>query len=44
MRHRGLQPDTDIESMKLLYFYGKYKKERETAAQPAKNPKVTKAY
>lgn len=44
MQYRNWQPDPEIESMKLLYFYGKYKKERENAAQAAKNPRVTKMY
>jgi len=32
LRHRGLQPNDELPSMSLLYFYSKYKKEREEAA------------
>ena len=43
LRGRGLQPSENLSSMQLLYYYGKYKKERETAAsQP--NSGVTKMY
>jgi hypothetical protein len=44
LKNRGLQPNQDLESMKLLYFYGKYKKEREAANLANQNPNVTKAY
>lgn len=43
LKYRGLQPDPCIDGMKLLYFYGKYKKEREDARNQ-KPANVTKAY
>ncbi len=43
MRSRGLQPNDSMSSMQLLYYYGKYKKERETASQQP-NSGVTKMY
>lgn len=42
LKHRGLQPSDDIPSMKLLYMYGKYKKERE--AQPPPSGNVTRTF
>ena len=43
LRSRGLQPSETLSSMQLLYYYGKYKKERETASQQP-NSGVTKMY
>jgi hypothetical protein len=31
LKHRGLQPVDDVSSMTLLYFYSKYRKDREDA-------------
>ena len=31
LKYRGLQPDDAMPSLKLLYFYSKYKKDREDA-------------
>lgn len=36
LTHRGFQPSSNIPSMTLLFFYSKYKKEREDAAMAAK--------
>jgi hypothetical protein len=43
LKYRGLQPDPNIDSMKLLYMYGKYKKDREDA-RPQGTPGVTKTF
>ena len=46
LKYRGLQTYPDMESMKLLYLYGKYKKDRENARnqQTQNNSKVTRAF
>ena len=45
LKYRGLQPDPNIESMKLLYHYSKYKKDREDSnAKANSNPNVTRMY
>ena len=44
LKYRGLQPDPNMESMKLLYMYGKYKKDREDAKTAQSNPKVTRTF
>lgn len=37
LKHRGLQPDPRMESMRLLYFYSKYRKDREDTKNNAAN-------
>lgn len=36
LKYRGLQPNDSMPSMKLLYFYSKYRKDREEALAAAK--------
>jgi hypothetical protein len=44
LKYRGFKVTSETDSMELLYFYGKYKKDREKAAQQTGQPRVTKAY
>ena len=44
LKYRGFRVTNETDSMELLYFYGKYKKDREKAATQGHSPKVTKAY
>lgn len=44
LKYRGFRVTNETDSMELLYFYGKYKKDREKAAAQGSSTRVTKAY